>query len=126
MLQTSASNLLVAIGKQYVKEVFDQLQKNFTAGQLPHIFVINTMAYLAEINRKFEFNKKNDQFFVSLMLTKFKMSSVRCCSESNGSVNFNAAHAWYGQNGNLQGRVCFRLVLSFDFNFKTFTNKTRH
>jgi hypothetical protein len=54
-LQTSASNLLVAIGKNFVKEVFGQLQKNFNPGQLPHIFVINTMAYLAEINRMFEY-----------------------------------------------------------------------
>lgn len=52
MLQTAASNLLVAIGKQYVKQVFGQLQKNFVAGQLPHLFVVNTMAYLAEVNRK--------------------------------------------------------------------------
>lgn len=50
-LQTSASNLLVAIGKKYVKEVFDELQKNFNPGTLPHLFVINTMAYLAEANR---------------------------------------------------------------------------
>ena len=52
LLQSSASNLLVAIGKKYVKEVFGQLQKHFNPGQLPNLFIINTMANLAEINRE--------------------------------------------------------------------------
>jgi hypothetical protein len=50
-LQTSASDLLVAIGIKYVKEVFTELKKNFTPGQLTHVFVLNTMANLAEVNR---------------------------------------------------------------------------
>ena len=50
-LQSAASNLLVAIGKKYVKEVFGQLQKHFNPGQLPNLFIIHTMANLAEINR---------------------------------------------------------------------------
>ncbi|CAF0812872.1 unnamed protein product [Brachionus calyciflorus] len=49
-LQTSASNLLGAIGSKFVKEVFSQLQKNFNPGTLPHLFIISTMAYLAEVN----------------------------------------------------------------------------
>jgi hypothetical protein len=49
-LQTASSDLLVAIGKKYVKEVFNQLQKNFVPGQLPHLFVLKTMANLAEVN----------------------------------------------------------------------------
>jgi hypothetical protein len=51
-IQNAASLLLVAIGKRFVKEVFNQLQKNFTPGQLPHLFVITTMANLTEANRK--------------------------------------------------------------------------
>jgi hypothetical protein len=56
-LQTASSDLLVIIGKKYVKEVFQQLQKNFIPGQLPHLFVLKTMANLAEANRNFKINK---------------------------------------------------------------------
>lgn len=50
-LQESASHLLVAIGQKYVDEVFGELKKFFTPGKITHLFVINTMAALAEINR---------------------------------------------------------------------------
>jgi len=49
-LQESASHLLVAIGHRYVDEVFSQLQKLFSPGKLPHLYVVNTMADLAEAN----------------------------------------------------------------------------
>ena len=49
-LQESASRLLVAIGQRYVDEVFGQLQKLFSPGKLPHLYVVNTMADLAEAN----------------------------------------------------------------------------
>ena len=52
-LESTASRLLVAIGKKFVNEVFQNLQKHFNPGQLPHLFILNTMAYLAEINRIF-------------------------------------------------------------------------
>jgi hypothetical protein len=50
-LMTSSSNLLVAIGKKYSTQVFNHLLKSFQAGVLPHLFIINTFANLAEINR---------------------------------------------------------------------------
>ena len=49
--------MLVMIGKKYVKEVFQQLQKNFIPGQLPHLFVLKTMANLAEANRNIKINE---------------------------------------------------------------------
>lgn len=56
-MQTASSDLLVMIGKKYVKEVFQQLQKNFIPGQLPHLFVLKTMANLAEANRNIKINE---------------------------------------------------------------------
>lgn len=50
-VQEAASDLLVSIGKRRVREVFEQLKTNFKPGQLPNIFVLNTMANLAEVNR---------------------------------------------------------------------------
>ena len=64
-IQNASSLLLVAIGKRFVKEVFDQLQKNFTPGQLPHLFVITTMANLAEANRNI--------FFYMHLINTFKI-----------------------------------------------------
>ena len=68
-LQTSASNLIVAIGKKYVKEVFTQLQKNFVAGHLPHLYVLKTMANLAEINRKLLFKYEHYLSNMPMILT---------------------------------------------------------
>ena len=59
-LQESSSHLLVAIGERYINEVFQQLQQHFTPGKLPHLYVVNTMADLAEINRR--------TFFISIFL----------------------------------------------------------
>ena len=56
-MQTASSDLLVMIGKKYVKELFQQLQKNFIPGQLPHLFVLKTMANLAEANRNIKINE---------------------------------------------------------------------
>ena len=50
LIQTAASNLLVAVGQRYVNEVFDQLKNHFHPGQLPQIYILNTMANLAEVN----------------------------------------------------------------------------
>ena len=44
-----------------MKDVFTELKKNFTPGQLTHVFVLNTMANLAEVNRNL-FDEKKNQF----------------------------------------------------------------
>ena len=51
-VQTAASNLLVVIGIKYVKQVFNELLKQFNPGVLPNLFILNTMANLAEVNGK--------------------------------------------------------------------------
>ena len=38
------------MGQRFVNEVFDQLKVHFNPGQLPQIYILNTMANLAEAN----------------------------------------------------------------------------
>ncbi len=51
-IQAAASSVLVTIGVKYVKHVYTELLKQFHPGALPHLFILNTMANLAEVNGK--------------------------------------------------------------------------
>ncbi len=49
-IQTAASALLVAIGIKYVNHVYAALLQQFNPGALPHLYILTTMANLAEVN----------------------------------------------------------------------------
>jgi hypothetical protein len=46
----AASSLLVTIGIKYVNHVYTTLLKQFNPGALPHLYILTTMANLAEVN----------------------------------------------------------------------------
>ncbi|XP_063951706.1 maestro heat-like repeat-containing protein family member 1 [Lytechinus pictus] len=48
--QTAASNVLVALGNKLCNDVMEDLYKKFQPGFLPHFFVVQTMANLANVN----------------------------------------------------------------------------
>ena len=48
--QEKASALLVSLGRSFCKEIMDFLLERFQPGQIPHFFVIHTMAQLAQVN----------------------------------------------------------------------------
>jgi len=48
--QTSASSVIVAIGTRFCNDVMSELLKKFQPGQLPHFFVVQTLASLSVAN----------------------------------------------------------------------------
>ncbi|XP_039110005.1 maestro heat-like repeat-containing protein family member 1 isoform X4 [Hyaena hyaena] len=48
--QQAASNVLVAVGKQFIGKVMEEVLSKFQPGALPHYFVVQTLANLAASN----------------------------------------------------------------------------
>ena len=48
--QQAASNVLVAVGKQFIGLVMEEVLSKFQPGALPHYFVVQTLANLAASN----------------------------------------------------------------------------
>ncbi|XP_072169220.1 maestro heat-like repeat-containing protein family member 1 [Diadema setosum] len=48
--QTAASNVLVALGTNFCNDVMENLYTKFQPGALPHFFVVQTLANLANVN----------------------------------------------------------------------------
>ena len=51
--QQAASNVLVAVGKQFIGLVMEEVLSKFQPGALPHYFVVQTLANLAASNGRF-------------------------------------------------------------------------
>jgi len=48
--QTAASGVLVALGAKYCNEVMEEMLKKFQPGNLPHYFIVQTIANLSSAN----------------------------------------------------------------------------
>lgn len=51
--QQAASNVLVAVGKQFIGKVMEEVLSKFQPGALPHYFVVQTLANLAASNGRY-------------------------------------------------------------------------
>lgn len=48
--QQAASNVLVAVGKQFISTVMEEMLSKLQPGALPHYFVVRTLANLSVCN----------------------------------------------------------------------------
>lgn len=48
--QQAASNVLVAVGKQFIGTVMEEMLSKLQTGALPHYFVVRTLANLSVCN----------------------------------------------------------------------------
>ncbi len=97
-LQESASRLLVAIGQKYVDEVFKQLQKLFSPGKLPHLYVVNTMADLAEANPFGVVPNLTDVLTAMLPMIGMTKTDPYKCSFGTAMCKFSEAILYYCSN----------------------------